>query len=278
MDGRQRIGRHRIAALGGVAVLVLVALVPGPALAVAPHHADTSLTVTGTIQGQTTLGTAGKGTYVVTGSGGPAFAANGTQVGTLSFSASIVGVNTTTGSVAPPQGVLLNGTINLTLLAPNLTQSLTLYVDLTSSYNGHNASTNLTYAINIIQPIELAASLKVLGPTGVKAFSLTVDLDGLSVGSISVPTLTSGQDYPLSFSYVGTSLSPGWHTFSISLAQEHGLVVFANGQEVLSVTFYVPGPAPDYVLWYLAGAVAFGAVVFIWFTLVGARRRSKGKS
>jgi hypothetical protein len=264
-------------AVGLTTILLLLAVVPGATAGVAPHHASTYGALTGTITGPSTLGTTGKGTYEVTGNGGPAVAANGTEVGTISYSASIVGLNTTTGSVAPPQGVLLNGTANLTLVAPNLTQSITLYVDLTSSYQGTNTSTNLTYSINVIQPIQLGASLKVVGPDGVKAFGLTVELDGSSVGSIAVPTLTAGQSYPLTFSYVGTSLSPGWHTFSLSLAQEHGLVVFSNGQEVLSVSFYVPGPATNFTLWIVAGALAFGAVVFIWFTLVDARRRPKGK-
>jgi hypothetical protein len=112
----------------------------------------------------------------------------------------------------------------------------------------------------------------------VKAFSLAVDLDGTPVGSIPIPTLTNGQNFPVSFSYVGASLSPGWHTFSLSLAQEHGLVTFANGLESLSVSFYIPGPPPDNTLWIVAGALGFGVVVFIWFTQVGARRRSKAKN
>ncbi|MCI4366919.1 MAG: hypothetical protein L3K08_04125 [Thermoplasmata archaeon] len=270
--------RRRLLAVASAALFALLAFGAVPVGAIAPHHSATFGALSGTITGPTTLGTAGRGTYHVVASGGPAIAPNGTQVGTITFAASIVGLNTTTGSVAPPQGVLENGTTNLSLVAPNLTQSMTLYVDLTSSYQGHNVSTNLTYSITVVQPLQLGASLKVVGPTGVKAFSLTVDLDGASVGSIAVPTLTAGQNFPLSFSYVGTSLSPGWHTFTLSLAQEHGLVVFSNGEELLSVSFYVAGPPPDYPLWFAAGALGFGAVVFIWFTLVGARRRPKGKN
>jgi hypothetical protein len=267
-------------------LLLFLALSMGPGIAAASsvhpsatlHPMSVSSAVTGTITGPTQLGITARGVYVVNATGGPAIAANGTQVGVFSYSASIVGVNTTTGSVAPPQGVLVNGKTNLTLIAPNLTQSLTLYVDLTSSYQGQNSTTNLTYTVNILQPLILAASLKVTGPSGVKAFSLAVDLDGTPVGSIPIPTLTNGQNFPVSFSYVGASLSPGWHTFSLSLAQEHGLVTFANGLESLSVSFYIPGPPPDNTLWIVAGALGFGVVVFIWFTQVGARRRSKAKN
>lgn len=258
--------------------LLAPAALPGPVAAAADVHAAASTTLTGNISGPTQIGVGLKGTYEVRATGGPAIAANGTQVGIFSYQASIVGINTTSATLTPSDGVLVNGTTNLSLVAPNITESLTLYVDVTSNYSGQNQSTNLTYDINVIVPITLAATLTVVGPTAVKAFDLTVQLDGATVGAIHVPSLTAGQSYPVTFSYVGTGLSPGWHTFTISLAQEHGAVVFRGGAESYSASFYVPGPPPNYAYWYLAGAVAFAGAVFIWVTRVGARRRPKAKS
>jgi hypothetical protein len=95
---------------------------------------------------------------------------------------------------------------------------------------------------------------------------------------VTVPSLTQGQTFAVQFSYVSQGLSAGWHTFSFSLAQEHGLILVANGAESYSTSFYVPGPPPDYPAYYLFGATAFLAVVFIWFALVGRRRRPKAKA
>lgn len=266
--------------LGALAPAVLIVAAPAgaaPGRSAGPA-ATASAPLTGAISGPTNVAPDAHETYSVTATGGPAVAANGTIVGNLSFTSSIVGANTTGGAVDPPQGVFVNGSTNLSVVIPNATEPLTLYVDVTSSYHGTNSSTNLTYAISILQPIVLAATLKVVGPTAVKAFDLAVELDGAVVGTVAVPTLTGGQSYPLSFSYLAVNLAPGWHTFSISLAEEHGLVVFQNGAESYSISFYVPGPAPDYTLWIVAGIVAVAAVAFIWVTQFGARRRPKGKA
>ena len=286
--GRRTGGSRRrdLAPALGLAVLLcgvaagLFAAAPA-ARAASPHpaivHPTDGATVTGVITGPSSVGPTTRSVYHVTATGGPAIAANGTQVGTLSFTTSIVGVNTTGGAVNPPQGVFINGSTNLTMIAPNATEPLTLYVDITSSFGGHNSSTNLSYGISVLQPIVLGAGLKVVGPTSVKAFSLAVLLDGAVVGHVAVPSLTAGQNYPVTFSYLGQGLSPGWHTFTISLAEEHGLVAFSNGLESYSQSFYVAGPPPNNSIWYLTGLVAFAGAVVIWTTLFGARRRTKGK-
>lgn len=272
------------AGLVALLALLLVGTVPiaatgGPVPSGTAHAAAASGTpVTGTISGPTQMAPIQRSVFYINGSGGPAQAANGTFVGTISYSASIVGANTSGGTVAPPQGILINGTGNFSLIAPNATGPITLYVDLTSTLNGKNASTNLSWGIDILTPIVLAGGLKVLGPTSIKPFQLAVELDGAVVGSVKIPALTSGQDYPFTFSFLGQSLAPGWHTFSVSLAQEHGLVVFANGAESYSVAFYIPGGGPDYSLWIVSGVIALAAVGVIWTTRVAARRRPKGKA
>lgn len=258
-----------------LALLALV-LASGAGPLVAPAD-GAAASVSGHISGPSNVGVGLKASYQVYATGGPAFAANGTQVGILSFSASLVGVNTSSATITPSQGVLINGTTALQLVAPNLTESLSLYVDVTSNYTGTNQTVNLTYVINVIQPILLTASLVVVGPGAVKAFDLTVQLDGAVVGTVPVPSLTSGQTYPVNFSYVNSGLSPGWHTFSISLAEEHGLVAFTGGAETYTDSFYVTGAPNQNAYWYLAGALALGAVVFIWITRVAARRRPKAK-
>jgi hypothetical protein len=236
----------------------------------------TSAPLTGAINGPTQVGIALTALYEVTATGGPAEAVNGTQVGIYSYSASLAGVNTTGASVTPTSGVLVNGSVNISFIAPNVTEELSIFVNVTSSFSGTNASTNLSFTITVVQPFRLVATLLVGTTSSVTPFAITVELDGQPVGLVNVPTLAAGASYPVTFSYViPGGLSPGWHTFSMNLAQEHGLVAFPNGQSSYSTSFYVPGPPPDYTIWYAAGAAAFVGAIVIWSTGLGARRRSR---
>ena len=233
--------------------------------------------VTGTISGPAFVGTSLRGVYVVTGSGGPAEAANGTIVGIYSYRANVSAANTTGTSVSPTSGVLINQSVSLTFFAPPVPETVTLTVEITSGAMGKNQSTNITYSIAIVQPYRLTATLVVASASGVLAFSLVVFLDGAIVGSVSVPGLTGGQSYPVNFTYVTAGLSAGWHSFSISLAKEHGLVTFPGGLQEYIQSFYVAGPTTDYTIWYVAGAVAFFGAIFIFLPRVAARRRGRTK-
>src|SRR5579871_1492255 len=188
----------------GIVVLLLVlgASVPlGHLAPIAGARADAPLV--GNIAGPTAVGLALQTTYTVTATGGPAQAANGTQVGIYSFKASFSAVNTTGASFTPTSGVLVNGSVTLSFTAPNVTEPLTLFVLVNSSYNGKNISTNLS--------------------------------------------------------------------------AEHGLVTFAGGLTSYSVSFYVPGPAPNYTPYYLLGIFVFVAVILIYTLRVGAPRRGPKK-
>ncbi len=260
-----------LALIGLFAAMAL--LLPGT---IGPARADAAA-LSGGITGPSDVGLGLKASYVVSASGGPAEAANGTQVGTYSYKATLTATNTSGAAVTPSTGVLVNGSISLQLIAPNVSESLTIFVLVTSSYQTKNTSQNFSFTVSIVEPYRLNAQIVVGPAAGVSAFALTVTLDGSPVGTVSVPTLSAAASYPVTFSYVNPSLAPGWHTFAISLAQEHGLVTFYGGAEQVSQSFYVPGPTPDYSFYYLLGAVAFVGVVFIWSMRVGARRRRPKK-
>jgi hypothetical protein len=261
-----------------VAVAVLTLLL-APALAPLARggSSGTTLPLTGAISGPSQVGTGLTGSYTVTAHGGPAEALNDSQVGTYSYEASVSAANTTGAAVTPSAGVLIGFTITVTLDAPNVSEPLTIYILVNSSYNGASVSQNFSFSLQVIEPYRLAANLVVGSTSAVSNFDITVLLDGQPVGQILVHGLSAGTSYPISFAYVPSSLSPGWHTFFLSLAQEHGLVTFAGGQQTLSVSFYVAGGGPNYSYWYLAGAATFVGAIFIWSTTVGGRRRGRPK-
>jgi hypothetical protein len=264
----------------GLLLLVLLGLVGLPALvAGAPVRtaASSSTPMTGNITGPNYLGESLTSTYFIHAAGGPAFAANGTQVGTVTFTAVLAGSNTTSATIAPASGVLEKGTGNVSVTGPNLTEALTINVEVTSSLDNDNVTLNLSYTLTVLAPYQVTATLLVSSTYGTQPFPVTVSLDGTPVGSVEVPSLTSHTTYKLSYAYVIVSLAAGWHTFTLSLGDAHGLVVFANGATTYSVSFYVTPAPPDYTALYVIGSGLLVAAIFIWLTFVNNRRRRRSK-
>jgi hypothetical protein len=233
--------------------------------------------LTGNITGPTLIGTNSSANYYINGTGGPAFV-DGFKIGTIKWHATVAGPNLTGVSVSPNSSTLSNVTPggSTTLKVGSYAETLTLTVELTSSNSSSNQTLNLTYTIGVVVPYIVHATL-VAGPASVTAFTVAVALDGSTVGNVSVPSIAANGSYNLTFRYASRGLSAGWHTFSISLAGEHGLVLFAGGALEYSQTFYVPGPPPDYAVWAVVGVVVFIGVLFILATRLAARRRPVSK-
>ncbi|MGA7650018.1 MAG: hypothetical protein ACLQL8_02970 [Thermoplasmata archaeon] len=267
----------RPAALFAIALLLIPALLIGAGALAPTARAEPTTGVTGSLVGPTLVSAGSTTKYQMFGFGGPAVAANGTVVGNLTFYATLVASNLTGVTLLPSSASFTsNQSTSLALTAGNTSETLTVDVMVSSVYQGKNQSTNFTYTINIAQPYVLSATI-VAGSTWVTGFTLLVTLDGAVIGNVSVPALQAGGTYQIKFEYPTLGLSSGDHTFAISLAQEHGLVTFANGQTQYSQTVYVTGPAPDYTLWYVAGIVAFFGAIFIFLTRVAARRRGAAR-
>ena len=260
-----------------LALLVVVAvgfLVLSSVSAPSALASPSSSAVTGSVTGPNVLAIGGSVDIAINGTGGPAFAANGTQVGNLTYYASVEGTSLTGVGVTPAQHAITNHTAETPLLTVgSVAETLTVLVLLSSVYGHQNVSTNLTYTVVVVQPYVVSATIVNPGPSAVLGFSVVINLDGNPVGKVSVPNLGPGKEYNLSFDYATLGLSAGEHTFSISLSNEHGLVTFAGGATSFSQSFYIEGASPNYTLWYVVGGVAFVGVLFIFMTRVAARRR-----
>ncbi|MGI0053994.1 MAG: hypothetical protein ACRECR_07070 [Thermoplasmata archaeon] len=231
--------------------------------------------LTASVVGPTTVGTHLTYNYTLNASGGPAYGFNGTEVGSLTFSASVIGANTTGVTLNPTAGAMVKGSSELSLATSNLTQTLTLNIEVTSGEADDNVSTNVSYTIVVILPYTVTATLQVVSALGTIPFAVVVLLDGTPVGSVPVPSLTGGATYQVQYSYVNAGLAPGWHTFALSLQNAHGLVVFSGGATEYTQSFYVASTPPNDTLWYVAGAFAFVVAIFISLTLFGSRRRGR---
>jgi hypothetical protein len=255
----------------GLLALLALSLLGLPA----PAHGATSYPpITETTTGPSVVGRALHAQYVVNGSGGPAVAANGMLVGNITFNATLTGTNVSGASIVPPTGFLGHGGVMLRLTAPNVTESVILHVELTSKYKNASVSMSFNTTIQVVEPYRLSGTL-VAGSTSVSGFNMTVTVDGTPVGQVAVPIIPSHGSYNFTFNYVPQGLSAGWHTMAVSLAPEHGLVTFQGGVQQLSVQFYITSPPPNYALDFAVGIAAFAVAVFIWGSVVGARRRGR---
>ena len=261
-----------------LALLVVPVLgVAGNAIATTTAAAASS-PVTGSITGPTVIGTSSNNTYHVTGWGGPAVSANGTVVGNLTYYASLVGPNLTGISFSPSSARFTsNQSLKATLAPGTVVQGLTINLEISSVYRGKNVSTNDSISVTVVQPYVISATIVNPSNATVTAFAVYVTLDGTPIGRVNVSSLAPGGTTQVTYAYPTLGLASGSHTFAMSLVQEHGLVTFANGQTVYSVTVYVTGPAPNYTLWYVAGIAAFFGAIFILLTRVAARRRGAAR-
>ena len=265
---------------GPARALLLVALLVGSfaALGTAPPGAaatgPSSPPVHGSVNGPSVVGTGTTTTFYINGTGGPAVSSNGSVIGTLSWKAKLSGPVLTGISVSPNSSTFSGsapGVIHLKVA--KITESITINVEITSSYLSTNATANVSYPVAIVVPYVVHAILVVGSGHSTLGFDVTVELDGAPVGTVSVPPIAANGSYNLTYDYATTGLSPGEHTFTISLANEHGLVTFPGGAVQYSQSFYVVGPPPDYTLYVLVGIVVFFGVLFILVTRVAARRR-----
>ena len=211
--------------------------------------------------------------YVLMAHGGPAYAANGTEVGNITYWASVAGTNTTSVSFLPSTGTVPNSTSGypVELDTSGIVQTLTITVEFASLYEKLNESVNVTITVHVVAPYILTGKV-VAGAQTVLSFAIRVTLGGTIVGAITIPTLTPKEVYNFTFDYTTLPLGSGYHTFVLTLPSPHGQVHFANGQQSYSITFYVEGPPANYTDYYVLGVVAFLAVVLISLLYVGSRR------
>ncbi len=254
-------------AVGSVGAAAPVPLAHGAALSgVSP--------VKGNLSGPTVGAPNGNYTYYVNGSGGPAIASNGTMVGQITWKATTTGTNVTGVTVSPSSGSLTpRAPAAMHLKLSKLLQTVVLKVVVTSTFGGVNATLNLTKSVQLVTPYVVRAMF-VVGPSAsILPFTVAVLLDGTPVAHVPVPAIPANDSYNFTYDYATLGLSPGWHTFTISLASEHGLVTFGGGATQYSQSFYVTGPPPNYALWVILGLVVFFGVLFIFATRLAARRR-----
>ncbi len=257
-------------------VIAFVGLLAVPSLAAASSVSYPPLKAS--VSGPTLVAVSATEHYVVNATGGPSSPSGGSGFGNYSYNASIVGGNTSGSSVTPATGSLKNDTTTLTLVAPNNTGTYTLTVEVKSQATTGNASyTNATITFTVVQPYVVSTTIDNPTPYKIRGAVVEVALDGAVVNDITLPTIGGNGSFSFTYNYSTTGLSSGYHTFTLTLKSTPGLLVFSNGQQQYTATFYVSPPAPDYTL-YIVTAVSLASVaIFISLLVVGGRARRRSK-
>jgi hypothetical protein len=269
--------RHARLAFLLAGLALSLALVPSGALGAGPSATSSTPPFVGNITGPSYLAEQANATYELNASGGPAVV-DGSLVGGINFTTALSGPNLNGITATPVNGSItaLGTPVPITVKASNISETITLQVHLLSTLGRANETLNLTYTIQIKTPYIVSAVVRA-GATPVLPFTVAVFLDGARVGNVTVPILVAYQAYQIVFRYGSPGLPSGYHTFTLSVLAEHGLVTFANGLSSFSTTFYVAPPPANYSVWYVAGVVAFFGALFIFATRVAARRRGPGR-
>jgi hypothetical protein len=272
------------------AFLLVLGLAFAPATAVGPSPAPrlpfasaasnvTIPPVTGNVSGPALVATSSNATFYLNLTGGPAVL-DGSFEGKINWTTNVTAANTTGVTVTPDNGSITNATaqpVHLTVATGSIVETVTLVVHATSTLGTANKTANFTTTFRIVLPYTVHATL-VAGPEAtVLPFNVSVALDGKLVGSVTVPKLKPNATWAFTFHYPAVAISSGYHTFTLTIEDAHGLVTFGDGRTVESTTFYVAAAAPNYSIWYVAGTVAFFGVLFIYATRGAARRRTAGK-
>jgi hypothetical protein len=270
--------RARVLPLLILLALALILAFPLSSAARVETHPGSTHPLTGNITGPNLLPVAGKGTYVITASGGPAELSNGTVTGNYTYSTSLIGVNTTGGIATPSTGTLKNGTAQISLSAPNNTGSYTLTVNVSSNpRSGNSTHIVLSYSFTVAAPYVISVSLANHNDFTVTGAEIAVILDGSTITTITLPSIAANGTYAFTYNYTTTGLSPGSHTFTLEIQGTYGLLTFSGGGTQLSVSVYVTPPATDYTLYYATGIALVGLAIFISLFVVGGNRRRRNK-
>lgn len=234
-----------------------------------------------TITGPSTLPTNGTGNYYAVASGGPAETLEGSYVGNYTFTNEIVGVDTTGSFVTPSSGAFIGRDANFSIggLVNDGTYTFELNV---TSHGAGSKPTNLTqiftFQITVVVPYLISATVQNMNSYTVSGAVIDVLLDGTFVGATTIPSLAASGTSVITYNYTNTTLSPGYHTFTLEIKGPPGLLEFTNGQSMFSETFYVQGAPPNYTYYWFGGASLAVLAVLISLIIFGPRRPRRKKS
>jgi|GEM_PF-1241479 hypothetical protein len=211
-------------------------------------------------------------TYSVNISGGPAMLGNGNY----SYKAVIKAKNTTGTYVTPAEANNTNGHFELNVTMPGEPQRITLEVNATSNRQNETKWVVKEYIIEVVKPYIFKATIKNVGDVDVYGCVVEVFVDDKKITETKID-LQKNSTYTFQYNYTGNIDAPGWHTAKFVIQNAHGVVVFENGTDEITFSFYKnPPPLPKWLPLAVA-LIVIPVVSIIILLLLGRRKKGSGK-
>lgn len=238
-------------------VTILVAALVAPTLALLPpaRNAGAYGGIEVTLQHPAYAGTNDTVPCVMTISGGPA--QNG---GNYSYSATILGTNTTGASVDPGSAPSQqSGVFKINLTMPYLApQTITIRVNATSTAPSGTASDTLLqdFKIKVVVPVVITATCVNTGAVQASNVTARFFADGTLLSTQTFNVSANGTK-GLSYNWTYLNIKSGKHVVTVTVDDPNNIVEFSDGNNVISRTIWI-GKQSN-----LAGAVLTGGVIVL---------------
>ncbi|MCL4325796.1 MAG: hypothetical protein M1481_03075 [Candidatus Thermoplasmatota archaeon] len=207
--------------------------------------------------------------YNITVAGGPA-----TDGGIYQYHAYLVGKNISAIAVAPANSSSKSGKFVVNITMPAIAQTVTLVVTGNSTLGNITKNSTEKIPINVIKPLLIHSIIYNRGLITLDNVTVEFYLDGTFIGSSLVPSILPFTNASVFFNYTVASLPTGYHT--VKVVVNNTMIVFSNGKNYETITFYVPGPPPNYTLIYELTAVSVTvAIVLIIILYMGSKKKKK---
>jgi hypothetical protein len=172
--------------------------------------------------------------YVVNVIGGP-----GSQPGgNFSYKASILAAEGGGQFVDPSNGISSTGVFRINLTAPSDPQDITLRLNVTSSYEFSTERAVKDFAIKVLKPIVILATIKNTGDVGVRGVPVSFHVDGVKVydTTVDIDPLSSKT---VRYNWTDPEMRQGEHVITVMLDPDNKLVEFETGGSTYTTTIFV---------------------------------------
>lgn len=247
--------------------LLVFALLAAWTLAFVPAAAQEPVVVV--IQGPSAVAPGSTSTYAITVTGGPA-ATNGTY----EISYVVQGDNTVGADPTTPRLLSTSdGRFSVNITAPEVEGLVELYVRASSIGELGNESGETRFAIEVLTPIELRATLRNNGAAAAVDVEVRFYVDGKFVGNTSVLRLGPGEQTEVAVTFIPVGVGIGRHTVTVEADLDgDGVVSPERGELIASEFFY---RSEDTNLPAILGTLTVFLVAILVLVLLAIRRQRR---
>jgi hypothetical protein len=251
-----------------VGLLFITALYTLPSNGSAKVYPNVSIVITGS----NIIALNSTSSYQIAVSGGPAI-----DGGTYQYYAYLQGNNVSSTNVFPSNGTSLTGKFYINVTAPAQIENIELIVTANSTLGNVTMHGKQTMILRVIHPMSISGTIYNNGIITLNNINIKFYLDNTYIGNITISKIGPKQNYTFTYNYTIQSLSAGYHTIKMQIVNGYNLVLFSNNLNYNTVTFYVPGPVPNYTIWYEATGIVLVGVVILILLIYFTSKRNKPK-